>query len=62
MVPATSPDRIRTGQADVISANDESLTVTVPIRIKRRGLRKTMTIPDEEGLQPRPWDDTPTLL
>ena len=36
----------RTGQPEVIAASDGSLTVTVPIRIKRRGLRKTVTLPD----------------
>ena len=36
----------RTGQPEVIAASDGSLTVTVPIRIKRRGLRKAVTLPD----------------
>ena len=36
----------RTGQPEVIAASDGSLTVTVPIRIKRRGLRKVVTLPD----------------
>ena len=52
----------RTGQPEVIAASDGSLTVTVPIRIKRRGLRKVVTLPDGGRLQPRPWDDTPTPL
>jgi hypothetical protein len=51
----------RTGQPEVIAASDGSLTVTVPIRIKRRGLRKTVTLPDA-GVEPRPWDATPTPL
>jgi hypothetical protein len=51
----------RSGQAKVIAASDGSLTVTVPIRIKRRGLRKTVTLPDG-GVEPRPWDATPTPL
>jgi hypothetical protein len=51
----------RTGQPEVIAASDGSLTVTVPIRIKRRGLRKTVTLPDG-GVEPRPWDATPTPL
>ena len=46
----------RTGQPAVVTASDGSLTVTVPIRIKRRGLRKAVTLPDGEGLQLRPWD------
>ena len=51
----------RAGQPEVISASDGSLTVTVPIRIKRRGLRKTVTLPDG-GADSRPWDTTPTPL
>ena len=51
----------RTGQPEVIAASDGSLSVTVPIRIKRRGLRKTVTLPDG-GVEPRPWDATPTPL
>ena len=52
----------RTDQPEVIAASDGSLTVTVPIRIKRRGLRKVVTLPDGEGLQLTPWDTTPTPL
>jgi hypothetical protein len=51
----------RNGQPEVIAASDGSLTVTVPIRIKRRGLRKAVTLPDG-GADPRPWDATPTPL
>jgi hypothetical protein len=51
----------RTGQPDVITASDGSLTVTVPIRIKRRGLRKAVILPDG-GVEPRPWDSSPTPL
>jgi hypothetical protein len=51
----------RTGRPEVIAASDGSLTVTVPIRIKRRGLRKAMTLPDG-GIESRPWDTTPTPL
>jgi len=50
----------RTGQPEVIAASDGSLTVTVPIRTKRRSLRKVVTLPDGGRMQPRPWDDTPT--
>lgn len=46
----------------MVAESDGSLTVTVPIRIKRRGLRKVVTLPDGDGMQIRPWDDTPTLL
>jgi hypothetical protein len=52
----------QTGQPEVITASDGSLTVTAPIRIKRRGLRKVVTLPDGDSLQPRPWDTTPTPL
>jgi hypothetical protein len=52
----------RTGQPEVIAASDGSLTVTVPIRIKRRGLRKTVTLPEDGSLDSRPWDATPTPL
>ena len=45
----------RTGRPEVIAASDGSLTVTVPIRIKRRGLRKAVTLPDGDSVS-RPWD------
>jgi hypothetical protein len=61
MVSPTSPDQIRTCQAKVITARDGTLTVTVPIRIKRRRLRKAVTLPDG-GADPRPWDATPTPI
>ncbi|WP_390613117.1 hypothetical protein [Tepidiphilus olei] len=34
----------------------------VPIRIKRRGSRKAVALPDGSAVQPRPWDDTPTPI
>jgi hypothetical protein len=46
----------------VVAASDRSLTVTVPIRIKRRGLRKTVTPPEDGSLNFRPWDATPKPL
>jgi hypothetical protein len=52
----------KTGQAEVITASDSSLTVTMPIRIKRRGSRKAVTLPDGKTMPPRPWDDTPTPI
>jgi hypothetical protein len=52
----------QTGRPEVVAASDGSLTVTVPIRIKRRGLRKVVTLPDGGAVQPRSWDDTPTPL
>jgi hypothetical protein len=51
----------RNGQPEVVAASDGSLTVTVPIRIKRRGLRKVVTLPDG-GAEPHSWDPTPTPL
>jgi hypothetical protein len=52
----------RTARSEVVAASDGSLTVTVPIRIKRRGLRKAVTLPDGGTLDSRPWDATPTPL
>jgi hypothetical protein len=52
----------RTGQPEVITVSDGSLTVTLPIRIKRRGFCKIVTLPDGGAVSPRPWDDTPTPL
>lgn len=52
----------KTGQAEIITASDGSITVSVPIRIKRRGSRKAVTLPDGETVKPRPWDDTPTPI
>ena len=52
----------KAGQAEVITASDGSLTVTLPIQIKRRGSRKAVTLPDGGVVQPRPWDDTPTPI
>lgn len=52
----------KTGQAEVITASDGSLTVTLPIQIRRRGSRKAVTLPDGGVVQPRPWDDTPTPI
>jgi hypothetical protein len=52
----------RTGRSETIAASDGGLTVTVPIRIKRRGLRKAVTLPDGGSLDSRPWDATPTPL
>jgi hypothetical protein len=52
----------QTGQPEVIAASDGSLTVTVPIRIKRRGLCKVVTLPDGGAVQSCSWDDTLTPL
>ena len=52
----------RAGRPEVVAASDGSLTVTVPIRIKRRGFRKSVTLPDGGTLDSRPWDTAPTPL
>ena len=52
----------RTGQPGAIAASDGSLTVTVPSCLKRRGLRKAVTLPDGDRIQLRPGDDMPTPL
>jgi hypothetical protein len=52
----------RAVQPEVVAASDGSLTVTVPIRIKRRGLRKAVTLPDGDNLHYRPRDSSPTPL
>ena len=51
-----------TGHPEVIPASDGSLTVTVPIQVKRRGSCKTVTLPDGDNVQTRPWDNRPTPL
>ncbi len=51
-----------TGDADVVSASNGSLNVTIPIRITRRGRRKAVTLPDGMTLQPRVWDNQPTPM
>jgi hypothetical protein len=38
---------------EVVAASDGSLTVTVPIRIRRRGLRKIIVLPDGDSLHRR---------
>ena len=62
--PQASPqNRIgRAGEPQVAPASDGSLTVTVPIRIKHRGSRKTLTLPGGAGGAARRWDHRPTPL
>lgn len=50
------------GAPDVISASDGSLTVSLQIKIRRRGKRKTVTLPDGSAMQPRKWEETPTPI
>ena len=52
----------RTEQSVVTAASDGSLTVTVPIRIKRRGLCKTVILPDSDSLEYRLRGPEPTPL
>lgn len=50
------------GTPDVIQASDGSLTVSLQIKIRRSGKRKTVTLPDGSAMQPRRWDETPTPI
>jgi hypothetical protein len=52
----------RIGPPELAGAIDGSFIVTVPMRIKRCGLRKSVTLPDADGLQYHPWDTEPTPL
>ena len=52
----------KTGAPDVVAASDGSLTLSVPIRIKRRSGRKLVTLPNGEAANPRPWDVTATPI
>jgi hypothetical protein len=56
----------RTGTPDVIEASDGRLTLSVPIRIKRRSGRKLVTLPIDpatgEPAKARPWDTATTPL
>lgn len=48
------------GPPQHIPASDGTVTIVVPIRIKRRGNRKVVISPDGEQLKPRLWDRRPT--
>ena len=50
------------GDADVVSASNGSLNVTIPIKMTSRGRRKIVTLPDGTDLQPKPWDSGPTPI
>ena len=50
------------GAADLIAASNGSLTVSLPIKLSRRGKCMAVTLPDGTTVQPRPWDDTPTPI
>ena len=51
-----------TGKADVVSASNGSMNVTIPIKIIRHGRRKAVTLPDGTSVQPRAWDNQPTQM
>ena len=50
------------GAADLIAASNGSLTVSLPIKLIRRGKCMAVTLPDGTTIQPRPWDVTPTPI
>jgi hypothetical protein len=52
----------QTGEPAVVEASDGRLTLSVPIRIRRRSGRKLVTLPTGEALPVRPWDTAPTPL
>jgi hypothetical protein len=52
----------QTGEPAVVEASDGRLTLSVPIRIKRRSGRKLVTLPNGEPAPARPWDTAPTPL
>ena len=52
----------QTGEPAVVEASDGRLTLSVPIRIKRRSGRKLVTLPTGEALPAKPWDTAPTAL
>lgn len=52
----------QTGASEVIPDSSGRLTISVPIRIKRRSGRKLVTLPNGETAKPRPWDCSATPL
>ncbi len=51
-----------TGKTDITEASDGRLTLTTPIRIKRRGNRKAVTLPDGEVFKPTRGNSAPTPI
>ena len=51
-----------TGRTDITEASDGRLTLTTPIRIKRRGNRKAVTLPDGEAFRPSRTHGAPTPI
>ena len=52
----------KTGETTVMTASDGRVTLSVPIRIKRRSGRKLVTLPSGDAVKPRAWDTAPTPL
>lgn len=52
----------QTGQSQVIVASDGSVSLSVPIQIKRRSGRKQITMPNGQSGINRPWDVATTPL
>ena len=52
----------QTGQSQVIVASDGSVSLSVPIQIKRRSGRKQITMPNGQSGISRPWDVATTPL
>jgi len=50
------------GDADVVSASNGGMNVTIPIKITRRGRRKVVTLPDGSAMPPRSWNSEPTPI
>ena len=52
----------KTGEPAVLQTSGGSLTLSLPIQIKRRSGRKLVTLPNGEIAPVRPWDVAPTSL
>lgn len=52
----------KTGEPDIVEANDGRLTLSVPIQIKRRSGCKLVTLPNGETAPVRPWAVAPTSI
>ena len=52
----------KAGAPEAIAASDGRLTLSVPIRIKRRGGRKLVSLPNGEMATPGPWNQAATPM
>lgn len=50
------------GSPKVIEASDGGMSISLPIKLKRRSGRQLITLPDGTQHEPRPWDTEPTPL